>query len=532
MRAASITLLLVAVMAMGRAELASQPARDPTLVETQQGAVRGALDGELVVFKGIPYSAPPVGPLRWRPPQPPATRAGILNALEFGPFCPLLDGSKLAQGKRYSGGADIFVGVPDAPGSSEDCLRLNIWAPINADGAAVMLWIQPIGPSSYPLFDGAALARQGVLIVTIDYRQLSLGNFAHPALTREAKHDEPLARYQTMDQIAALRWIKQNIGAFGGDRDNVTVFGESASAASTLQLLTIPAARGLIDKAIAQSANGWWSPADLQEMEVLGSWAASQAGLPGKNATAEQLRALEVDALPKVGIYSIDGRLQPQSATALIAEGQMADVPLLIGWTDFDGSSLRTMGAETFAAQAPETLKTVYAGDGKVGADLGYQMYTDQHVGAPARWVADKASEGAPSYLYLFSYVRSEYRGKVRGAAHGDELPFVFDAWSRAYPQVTLTDEDRAATRMMQSCWVSFAKTGTPKCEGAPDWPRYRRASDQVMELGVQPKILTGFRREQLDAQEAGMQSVIDSDRSAVEKMIGRMQSGEFDMTD
>jgi para-nitrobenzyl esterase len=205
---------------------------------------------------------------------------------------------------------------------------------------------------------------------------------------------------------------------------------------------------------------------------------------------------------------------------------------LLIGWTDFDGSSLRKMPAEAFAARASDSLKAVYANEGKTGADLGYQMYTDQHVGAPARWVADKASDGAPSYLYLFTHVRPENRGKVRGAAHGDELPFVFDAWSRAFPRVQLTEEDRAVTRMMQSCWVSFAKTGTPSCEGAPDWPRYRRTSDQLMELGAEPKVLTGFRREQLDAQEAAMQSVIGADRSAVEQMIGRMRSGEFDMAD
>lgn len=530
MRVGFITLVLTAVVAAGCVELASRAVPDPTVVETRQGAVKGTLDGDLIVFKGIPYAAAPVGPLRWRSPQLPPNREGILDATKFGAPCPLLDGSRMTQGKRYSGGADIFVGIPDVPGTSEDCLRLNVWAPINVKRAAVMVWIQPIGPSSYPLFDGAALARQGVVLVTMDYRQLTLGNFAHPALTREAKPDEPLSRYQTMDQIAALHWVKQNILAFGGDPDNVTVFGESASAASTLQLLTIPTARGLIDKAIAQSANGWWSPANLKEMEVLGSWAASQAGLSGKDATAEQLRALQVDALPKVGIYSIDGRLQPQSATTSIAQGQMADVPLLIGWTDFDGSSLRTMAAETFAGEASDGLKAVYAKEGKTGADLGYQMYTDQHVGGPARWVADKASEGAPSYLYLFSYVRPERRGKVPGAAHGDELAFVFDAWSRAYPQVELTEEDRAATRMMQSCWVSFAKTGTPKCDGAPEWPRYRRSSDQLMELGMQPKVLTGFRRAQLDAQEAAMQSVIHSDRSAVEKMIRQMESGAFDM--
>src|SRR5687767_10826167 len=158
MRARSITVILSVVVATGLSELASQPARDPTIVETQQGTVKGVVEGELVVFKGIPYAAPPVAALRWKPPQPPANRVGVLNATEFGPFCPLLDGSKLTQGKRYSGGADIFVGVPDAPGSSEDCLRLNVWAPIDANNAAVMVWIQPIGPSSYPLFDGAALA--------------------------------------------------------------------------------------------------------------------------------------------------------------------------------------------------------------------------------------------------------------------------------------------------------------------------------------------------------------------------------------
>src|SRR6185295_3462820 len=190
MREGFITLVLIAVAVAGCARMNSQTARDPTLVKTQQGAVKGAIDRDLVVFKGIPHAAAPVGPLRWRQPQPPANREGVLDATKFGPPCPLLDGSKIAQGKRYSGGADIFVGIPDSPGTSEDCLRLNVWVPINAERAAVMVWIQPIGPSSYPLFDGAALARLGVVFVTMDYRQLSLGNFAHPALTREAKPDE------------------------------------------------------------------------------------------------------------------------------------------------------------------------------------------------------------------------------------------------------------------------------------------------------------------------------------------------------
>lgn len=454
----------------------------------------------------------------------------MLEATTFGTPCPSIDGGRIQQGKQLSGSGayDIFIGVPDGPGSSEDCLRLNIWAPVDASYAAVMVWIQPLGPSAYALFDGAALARQGVVMVTMDYRQLTIGNFAHPALTSEAKPNEPLSRFQTMDQIAALRWVKQNIAAFGGDPGNVTVFGESAGGASTLQLLTIPEARGLVDKAIVQSGASWGSPFSLREMETLGSWAATQAGLSGKDATGADLRALPPDTLPKFGIYSVDGRLQSESVTTAIAEGRMIDVPLMIGWTDFDGSSLRGTGPAAFAEQASDRLKAVYATEGKAGDDLGYQMYTDQHVGAPARWIADKASGGAPSFLYLFSYVRTANRGKVRGAAHGDDMSFVFDTWGKSNPQLQLSREDRAATSMMQSCWASFAKTGKPQCYGAPDWPPYTRAADELMDLAVQPEVLTGFRKTQLDAQEDAMRDVIDSSRRSVEELIRRIESGQL----
>jgi para-nitrobenzyl esterase len=502
-------------------------ARDPTLVATRQGTVKGVLEGDVMTFKGVPYAAPPVGSLRWRPPQPPAIRETVLDGTAFGPPCPSLDGTKIQQGKQLSGAYDIFIGVPDAAWSSEDCLHLNIWAPVDASGASVMVWIQPLGPSANPLFDGAALARHGVVMVTMDYRQLTLGNFAHPALSQEAKPNEPLSRFQTMDQMAALNWVKENISAFGGDPGNVTVFGESAGGASILQLLTIPAARELIDKAIVQSGSSWGSPFSLEEMEALGSWAATESGLAGKDATLAQLRALDPDALPKFGIYSIDGRLQSESATNAIDRGRMIDVPLMIGWTDFDGSSMRGTSSEAFAERASDSLKAVYSIEGKTGADLGYQMYTDQHVGAPARWIAAQASSGAPSYLYLFSYVRTVNRGKVRGAAHGEDMSFVFNTWGKTSPQLELSDEDRAATRMMQSCWTSFAKTGRPQCEGAPDWPAYTRASDQLMDLAVPPKVLVGFRKSQLDAQELSRQDVVDVARGSVEDLIRTVQSGQ-----
>jgi para-nitrobenzyl esterase len=526
MRASLIVVGLIAAAVTGCG------ARDSTVVATQQGTVKGVLEADLVIFKGVPYAAPPVDSLRWRPPQPPARRETVLEANAFGAPCPSIDGTKIQQGKQLSGAYDIFIGVPDAAGSSEDCLRLNIWAPVGADGAAVMVWIQPLGPSAYPLFDGAALARQGVVMVTLDYRQLTLGNFAHPALSREAKPDEPLSRFQTMDQMAALKWVKQNIASFGGNPGNVTVFGESAGGASTLQLLTIPESRELVDKAIVQSGSSWGSPFRLEEMEALGSWAASQAGLAGKDATPAELRGLHADALPKFGIYSLDGRLQSESATGAIARGAMSDVPLMIGWTDFDGSSLRSTGPEAFAEQASDSLKVAYFAEGRTGADLGYQMYTDQHVGAPARWIAGQASSDAPSYLYVFSYVRTANRGEVRGAAHGEDMPFIFDTWEKAYPQLQLSDEDRAVTSMMQSCWVSFAKTGKPQCAGAPDWPPYTRASDQLMELALQPKLQTGFRKTQLDAQEHAMQDVIDAARSSVEELVRSVESAPIVTSD
>jgi para-nitrobenzyl esterase len=499
-------------------------------VKTEAGTVQGAIENGLLVFRGVPYAEQP---LRWRPPQPPAPWDGVRDATKFGPPCPLPDFSKIAQGRRLvGGGADIFVDVPMAPGSTEDCLHLNIWAPRDAERAAVMVWLQPVGPSSLPLFDGAAFARDGVVFVNLEYRQLTLGNFAHAALTAEAAADEPLARFQTMDQIAALKWVKNNIAAFGGDPQNVTVFGESASAASVLQLLNIPSARGLIDKAIVQSGVGWWNPMGLAQMERLGSVLATHAGLPGADTTAEQLRALPLGALPHVGVYNVDGRMEPENGTTAIDAGRMADVPLLIGWTDFDGSSLRGESAEDVAAGASEELLAAYASDGVAGADLGYQIYTDAHVGAPARWIARKAADGAPSYLYLFSYVRTANRGKVRGAAHGDEIPFVFDHWDKALPQVALSDEDRAATRTVHSCWVSFAKTAVPRCEGAPAWPRYTAERDELMELGVSPRVLRNFRERQLDAQEAAWRAAADAAARRVEDALRRFEETQLRSAD
>lgn len=503
---------------------ADQPIGEALRVKTKQGVVAGADTDGIRVFKGIPYAAAPVGPLRWKPPVAPLPWNGVRDATQFGPPCPTFDTTKYAQAKRLSGlGYDIFMDVPLAPGSTEDCLTLDVWAPQDAKNAAVMVWINPLGASSAPLWDGTAFARDGVILVTFNYRQLSLGNFSHPALRAAASADEPLGRFQTMDQMAALKWVKENIRAFGGDERNVTVFGLSAGGASTLQILTIPAAKHLVDKAIVQSGNGWFSPITQSEMETIGSWMASKAGWP-QNATAEQLRSLPLDALPHLGAYNIDGRLQKENATDAFAAGRIIDVPMIIGWTDFDGSSLR-YPRETVIERTRGEVKEAYAGEGKTGDDLVYQLYTDSHNGAPARWTAKMTESGKPTYLYLWTYVRAGDRGKVRGAAHGSEATYVFDSWSKAYPKLQLSDEDRAATRMIHSCWITFAKTGTPHCEGAPSWPRYTRERDELMELGLTPRVLSGYRKKQLDAQEGAMQDVIEDTRKSVEDFVQSVTS-------
>jgi para-nitrobenzyl esterase len=168
-------------------------------------------------------------------------------------------------------------------------------------------------------------------------------------------------------------------------------------------------------------------------------------------------------------------------------------------------------------------VKAAYAADASTANDLGYQLYTDSHSGAPARWTARMTAAGRPTYLYLWTYVRSAERGKVRGAAHGSEAPYLFDSWARAYPQIQLDEDDKAATRLIRSCWITFAKTGKPQCEGAPEWPRYTPDKDQLMELGLTPRVVTGYRKVQLDAQENAMQRSIDETRKSIEDLVLRL---------
>ena len=491
---------------------------DALKVRVKTGILVGSREDDVRIFKNVPFAAPPVGNLRWAPPQPPLRWDGDRAADKFGPPCSQLDALRMSQAKKVLP-AGIWIGAPLVANGSEDCLSLNIWAPEKARKSPVIVYFYGAGGSAdMPYWNGAGFARDGIVFVNFNYRYLTQGRFAHPALTKAAKPNEPLSRFDTMDQLAALHWVQDNIAAFGGDPKNVTIAGVSAGGAAVLQLLTLPRAKGLFHKAAVESGVGWWAGLSQAEAEQVGVMAAMHAGLP-KDATVEQLRALELDALPQLGLWFWDGRLFPMSPTESFAAGRAIDVPLLIGWNSFDGSSLRSSHAELIARMPPSVLST-YSGESQTQEDLAYALWTDLHAAAPARWIAKKTAGGDPTYVYYFSYVPPAQRGKVSGAAHATELPYVFDNWQKSAPGLEITDDARAATKRVHSCWVSFASSGKPSCDGAPEWPRYRLENDQIMELGSTAQVRRNFRKAQLDAQEAAMQNDLAAQRQELEQLL------------
>ena len=373
-----------------------------------------------------------------------------------------------------------------------------------------MVWIfgggNTAGANSIAPNDGTAFARDGVILVSVNYRLGALGFFAHPALTKEAGPTDPLGSYGTMDQIAALKWVRRNIKAFGGDPDNVTIFGESAGGEDVLTLMTTPAARGLFAKATVQSGGGWSAPVTLSAAETEGVGIAKTLGLPD-NATADQLRALPVQALVAArGRFNpiVDGRLISENATEAFARGHQAPVPLIIGSNSWEASLLPPPGYAAYLAAASPETKAVYAAEaGGSDARLAQAMFTDDAMGAPARWIAARQSAKAPAWLYYFSYVRVARRGKIPGANHTSENPYVFDS-QMGIPNYAaeIVADDRALAATMHSCWVAFAKTGAPVCNGAPAWPAFAPGSDRLMEFGLTTAVREHFRKPELDAQD------------------------------
>lgn len=497
-------------------------AADPTAVTTS-GPVVGEASAGVAAFKGVPFAAPPVGPLRWRAPQPPQVWTLPREAKTYGADC---------MQNPFPGDA-APLGVKPA----EDCLYANVWAPEAAlkdkVKRPVMVWIYGggfvNGGSSPAVYAGDRFARDGVVLVSFNYRVGRFGFFAHPALTAAGADGGMLGNYGLMDQIAALTWVRDNIAAFGGDPNNVTVFGESAGGVSVHALLTAPQAKGLFHKAIIQSGGGrprllptlpLTAPAGQRSAEAAGLAFAAKAGVSGTDAAAlEALRALPaetvVDGLNMAtsntptwgGGPMLDGKIMTREPLQAYKAGAWTKMPVMVGATSADGfffGGSRDQVFAPFGARRAEA-EALYdpRGDGDIKV-YGWAAAGDRMFIEPARAVARVMSDqGAPVYQFRFSYVAESMRSQWWGAPHATEIPFVFDTVDARYG-AALTPSDVAAVKAVHAYWIGFAKSGVPIAPDFPAWPRYEADSDQILDFTARgPKPEADPLKTRLDLVEA-----------------------------
>lgn len=474
---------------------------DP-LVRTLKGEVVGVEAGPLSVFRGIPYAAPPVGPLRWRAPEP-AEAWTRRPARTFGPAC--IQPVSAAQDAAFGA-----IGI-----QSEDCLTLNVWTPVpNSDaGLPVMVWIHGggfvSGAGSLPAYDGSTLARQGAVVVTFNYRLGPLGFFAHPALD-EAAPAGPV-NFGLLDQIAVLEWVRDNIRAFGGDPGNVTILGESAGAQSVLALFASPIAQGLFHKGIAQSPYGLPSHSP-SEARAVGIEVARALDLDGENASLAALRGVPAGAFASISgrgrslapslVYG-DAAL-PAPILDRFEQGQSAAVPLVIGNNSNEASVAELFGIDP--ASLVERLGVARIGvrllfpEATDDADLARHAVRDSVFGAFGKRIADLHSRRAPAWRYYFSYLPERQRGTEPGVPHGGEIAFVLGtlAVTPAYRDIHTAADDRMADRMT-AYWLSFATTGRPEPTGEPVWLPSTAAQSRTMEFSDPPELRDRFHDRRLN---------------------------------
>lgn len=467
-------------------------------VETENGLVEGTQENGVSVYKGIPFAAPPVGDLRWRDPQPVTSWSDIRKANRFSPIC--------MQTDPYP---------PEAPPepSSEDCLYLNIWVPSGSSGAKlpVMFWIYggglQGGTASTPLYAGDKLAKQGVIVVTANYRVGVLGFLSHPDLTRESPHHSS-GNYGLLDQIAALNWVHRNIAAFGGDPNRVTIFGQSSGSMSVSALVTSPLAKGLFQRAIGESG-GLFEPLNLNAgFTLAGAEQDGKAFLARAGVTSiKALRSLPASGLMKVKFRPnpiIDGYVLTQSPYDAYLHGQQNDVPILIG-SNADEGQLFIADRKVTVANYRHELERDFPGilisligpkPGVTDAEARTAV-ADFNRDMRFRWDmwawARLAALHGRSKVFLYEFTRtppfppgSRYAGL--GATHGMEMPYVFDHLDQQ--NVPWTPVDRRLAVVMSAYWTNFAKSGDPNSVNLPSWPAFTSAVPITMSLGktIEPK--------------------------------------------
>jgi len=499
---------------------------NPLAIETYQGAVLGDwadASEQIRVFQGLPYARPPVGELRWQPPQAPTNWSEQRLAVTPGPAC------------WQAVNSESFVWSRGEFPRSEDCLYLNVWSRAQATDDAVMVWFHggahTVGMAHEKIFDGTELAKRGVVIVTVNYRLGPFGFLAYPALAQESSHNSA-GNYGLLDKIAALNWVRDNIAQFGGDPQNVTIFGQSAGSQSVCSLMVSPLARGLFHKAIGQSAacvnplpaadaNG------LRRGERLAAALGDDPSLADmRAATAEQiLDAAERSGWATQSRIVVDGWVLPHSQDAMYAAAEQAKVPLLLGSLSNEGHMLFPLNEQLDELELEADVEQL------IGAELAPQLlehYRTQAAHSPGlaqrdirtdlfmaygmrRWAGYQAASGQPTYLYFLDHPTPAFRlywpenvdlqlpdgPRSAGAYHSGDLAYVFGNTRKVGMGWRAEDHDLSA--MMTRYWTNFAKHGDPNGDGLPQWQRYDRTDHHTLLLRPAAHTVAGVRREILD---------------------------------
>jgi para-nitrobenzyl esterase len=505
------TSVLILVMSFSIMPVRTAPTET---VRVDGGQLVGTLDRGVRVYKGVPYAAAPVGELRWKPPQPVVSWTGIRDGSQYGAECPQT---------QYQGGS-VYI-RPLQP-QSEDCLFLNVWTTAKAgERLPVFVWIHggalTRGSSTSDVRDGVPLAQKGVVLVSINYRLGALGYFAHPALTAESPHKSS-GNYGVLDQLAALRWVQENIATFGGDPARVTIGGESAGAWSVNTLVASPLAKGLFIRAIAQSGGRFSRTPHLTEDrgsqqpgEKIGLAFAKTLGA----TSVAELRALPADKILAPAIRAqevVDGWVLPDEIRTIFAEKKHNNVSVIVG------SNADEMTSFGGAANAPKTLeefrKRIAQQYGEFAAEFesAYGVKSEADI-VPAllaasrdttfsshmrTWARMTTAAGSKAFLYFFSHVPPHPRSNELRAFHASEIPYVFNVVPSSDPReagFAYTDGDRALAAAMSDYWVNFIKTGNPNGRGSIEWPVYDLVNEPHLEFGTTIKPGTHLLKRELD---------------------------------
>jgi para-nitrobenzyl esterase len=495
--------LCAAAAAKGSREL------KPAYAKTANGELEGMVsnDGKVRIFRGIPYATPPLGALRWKAPKPAASWIGIRKAVEYGARC--------MQNRVY--GDMIFRDN----GPSEDCLYLNIWAPVDPgrEKHPVMVWIYGggfvAGSTSEPRQEGEVLSRKGVVVVSLNYRLDVFGFFSHPELAKESGHNAA-GNYGLLDQVAALQWVKKNIAAFGGDPESVTIFGESAGSFSVSALTASPLAKGLFQRAIGESGAFFGTTLRLKPLFETEKTDLEFAGSRLGSTSIDALRAKPADEILKASAKekmlrftpNIDGYFLPEDVLSIYAAGRQNPVSLLAGWNADEGDFESIFGknpptAENFKAYVrklfganAEAFVKLYPAPTDAEARRSAQDFAgDQFIAYPTwKWLEMQHRTGkSVVFRYRFDQTlpwAADYRpkpGEEPTAPHAAEIEYVFGVLSSR--KLPWRPQDWKVSELMGSYWANFARTGNPNGPGLPNWPAYSgKDGYQVMHLSATPR--------------------------------------------